>query len=116
MSLFLPSEFFDALSFPYLVEFAFLSFGVSADHHESVSGIYLLRKNVEVEILVLMRIIHLSKSRSLQQYTLTQDKISVYRHLSRYIRLMSGVQALLHHSLANKASCNTCFVPAARCA
>ena len=81
--------------------------GVRAEHEESVSGIYLLRKSVEVEILVLLRIIHLAKSAMLRDYTNTNDKIDAYKRLSRYIRLMSGVQALLYHSLQNKTSCST---------
>ena len=81
--------------------------GARGDHEASVSGIYLMRKSVEVEILLLMRIIHLSKAGMLREYDAMGNEIDTYKRLSRYIRLMSGVQALLYHPLHNKTSCNT---------
>ena len=79
---------------------------VQAMHFPSTAGIYYMRKNVEVELLVLVRIIHVTKSLILQGVKDTGDKHTAYVRLTRYIRLMSGVQVLIYQTMQNKTTCN----------
>ena len=75
-------------------------------HVPSTAGIYYMRKSVEVELLVLVRIIHITKSLILQDVRDTLDKNTAYVRLTRYIRLMSGVQVLMYQTMQSKTTCN----------
>ena len=79
---------------------------VHATHFPSVSGVYLLRKNVDVELMVLVRTIHLSKSMLLYEWERTRNDVEAYTRLGRYIRLLSGVQVLLYQANQNKSTCH----------
>ena len=93
----------------------FFVYPVVAQHFPSTSGIYWIRKNVDVELLVLVRIIHLTKAMLLHEWERDANNIKAYTRLSRYIRLMSGAQVLLHHAMNNKAGCTSCHLPSAQC-
>ena len=56
---------------------------VHAMHFPSTAGIYYMRKIVEVELLVLVRIIHITKSLILQDVKDTGDKHTAYVRLTR---------------------------------
>ena len=56
---------------------------VQAMHFPSTAGIYYMRKNVEVEMLALVRIIHVTKSLILQDVKDTGDKHPAYVRLTR---------------------------------
>ena len=90
-----------------LLVFFVLICPVHAVHFPSVSGIYLLRKNVDVELLVLVRTLHLSKRMLVHEWERTRNDITPYTRLGRYIRLLSGVQALLHQANQNKSACHS---------
>ena len=79
---------------------------VNAIHFPSTAGIYYMRKSVEVELLVLVRIIHVTKSLILQDVRDTLDKNTAYVRLTRYIRPMSGVQVLIYQTMQSKTTCN----------
>ena len=65
-----------------------------------------MRKSVEVELLVLVRIIHVTKALILRDVEDAQDKNTAYVRLTRYIRLMSGVQVLIWQTMQSKTTCN----------
>ena len=79
---------------------------VNAIHFPSTAGIYYMRKSVEVELLVLTRIIHVTKSLILQDVRDTYDTNTAYVRLTRYIGLMSGVQVLIYQTMQSKTTCN----------
>ena len=93
---------------------AFLVKTVEATHYPSVSGIYYLRKNVDVELLVLVRVIHTTKQLLLHEWERDHNDVKAYTRLSRYIRMLSGTQVLLHQAIQNKTVCHCCHTAIAR--
>ena len=85
---------------------AWCVFPVSAIHFPSTAGVYYMRKSVEVDLLVLVRIIHVTRSLILQDVRDTNDKNTEYVRHTRYIRLMSGVQVLIYQTMQSKTTCN----------